>query len=261
MAKVLLRVSPETGGGGGKSNKASNKVAPVMSLPGFGDMPLFVPRDGSDAIRLIDNRTNNPATGLPFPKGKAGGKTLSVSPKIIKTIIAHAKAKGVDPYDALSIPYQETGFGLSGTGLGEVKDYFPDQGIEDNFEEIEDQKMNAEVNAMVKGLADKFKYAKSLGRGGDDANRLQGYNGYGKLFPRNGEKVTHYYGIPVTKENPLDMMKNPAYGKTVASLRNILVNNPQIKRLVESTPAFRSVWDAPVEEAAPAQKVALRVNK
>lgn len=250
MAKVMVRV---------KGDPPTKREV----VPGFGDLPLFVPKDGTDKIMLTDSRSVNPATGLPFGKGKTGGKTLSVSPKIISAIVAHAKAKGVDPYDALSIPYQETGFGASRTGLGENKDYFPDQGIEDNFEEIEDRNLHSEVNAMVKALADKFKYAKSLGYADKGkAYQFQAYNGYGKLRPQPGQATTSFYGIPVSASNPLDMARNPVYGRTVESLRNILVNNPQIKKLVESTPAFRSVWDSPQEEVAPAaSKVKLRVKK
>jgi hypothetical protein len=191
-------------------------------------------------IKLIDDRKFNPATNKPYSKDKIGGKTLEVDPDIISTIVAHAKAKGIDPYDALAVPYQETGFGATSTGLGEVKDYYPDQEVSDSFLNLEERKLNEEANAMVKGVGDKFKYAKSLGFDKKGKDYIyQAYNGYGKIGPKKGEKSTSYYGIPVTKENPLDMSKNPAYGKTVLSLRKVLENNPEIKDIINKTEAFK----------------------
>lgn len=257
MAKVLLKVPPK---GKGKTEKKASVL-----LPGFPDMPLFKPKDTDNRIHLVDSRRINPANGLPFPAGKVGGKSISVGPRELAAIVAHAKAKGIDPYDALAVPYQETGFGASGTGLGENKDFMPDNGVGDAFDDLDERNLNIEANAMVKGLADKFRYAKALGYGDKGkAYQFQAYNGYGKIAPKKGEKPTSYYGIPVSHENPLNMAANPVYGKVVSSLRDILASNPDVKRIVDTTPAFKNVWDEQPAVAPPEpvkQKVMLRVKK
>jgi hypothetical protein len=257
MAKVMLKVNGDKGGG-----PEPKKVV----IPGHEDTPLYMPTDNTDGrILLTDNRSVNPATGQPFGKDRMGTKTMRVHPNIIKAIVAHAKAKGIDPYDALAIPYQETGFGAAGTGLGENKDYFPDKGVEDNFDNLDEANMNMEANAMVKAMADKFKYAKSLGFANKGKDYMfQAYNGYGKLRPQAGEHTTSFYGIPVSHDNPLDMARNPVYGRVVSSLRNVLASNPQVKKIVETTPAFKSVWDQPQQSQEPpqaARKVMLKVSK
>lgn len=256
MAKVVLKVGP------GPKKEIIAQPQKVI-IPGHEDTPLYKPTNDIDSrILLNDTRAINPATGQAFGRNMIGAKTLRVAPNVLKAIVAHAKAKGIDPYDALSIPYQETGFGTSGTGLGENKDYFPDEGIGDNFEDLADANMNMEANAMVKAMADKFKYAKSLGyanRGKD--YMFQAYNGYGKLRPQAGEHTTSFYGIPVSHDNPLDMARNPVYGRVVASLRNILANNPQVKHIVDTTPAFKSVWDTSPEPEPPKSKVVVKVKK
>ncbi len=214
----------------------TNEKAPIAPQ---GSVAIYQPEDTIKKIKLVDNRKLNPATGTPFKN--MGNKTISVDPADIKTIVAHAKAQGISPYDALALAYQESEFGKNDMGYGQVKDYSPDQYVGEEFTEIKDVKRNQEANMLAKALKDKQAYATKLGfdKKGEDFV-FQAYNGYGKLFPQPGQQSGAYYGVPVTKQAPLDMAKNPAYGKTVLSLRDqILKNNPEIVQLVEQTPAYK----------------------
>lgn len=202
------------------------------------DLILYKPKDSVKQIRFEDKRSSSPTTGKAFKE--KGAKSLNAPVPSLKAIIAHAKAQGVDPYDALAIAYQESNFGAAGGGFGEVKDFFPDENVGLSFNEIDERKLNEDANVLAKALKEKNAYAKSLGfdkKG--DAFRLQSYNGYGKLKPQKGEKTTAFYGIPVSADNPLNMAQNPAYGKTVASLRDqILKGNKELAQLITDTPAF-----------------------
>lgn len=187
-----------------------------------------------DTILIKDRRTTSPTTGKPL----TSRKTVTAKSDDLEAIIAHAKTKGVDPLDALSIAYQESEFNRKGIGFGEVNSYFPDQDVSDSFLDLKERTRNEQANMMAKGLKDKFKYANDLGFGDKgDAYKFQAYNGYGKLSNKNGEKA--FYGIPVSRNNPLDMSKNPAYGKTVVSLRDkVLRNDKNIQSLINETPAY-----------------------
>ncbi len=203
-----------------------------------GNTPTDMPAPAGPPIRklsLTDTRTINPATGKPFKGGK-GGKSFNVDEDTLTSIISHAKAKGVNPYDALAIALQETEFGRLDPNYGSAWSTFADEGIEG------DRDQNA--NILAKALKEKLAYAKKLGldkKG--EAHMLQVYNGYGVLKPtmKIGDKWQDetYYGIPVTAEQPLDLRQNPAYGKTVISLRDeLLKKDKRIAALIESTAAY-----------------------
>lgn len=188
-------------------------------------------------LSFTDNRTINPATGKPFKSGK-GGKSASADEDTLTAIISHAKAKGVDPYDALAIALQETEFGRLDPNYGSAWSTFADDGIEGERDQ--------NANILAKALKEKLSYAKKLGldkKG--EAHMLQVYNGYGVLKPtmKIGDKWqdASYYEIPVTSDQPLDLRQNPAYGKTVISLRDeILKKDKRIAALIEKTNAYGS---------------------
>lgn len=186
--------------------------------------------------KLEDKREINPATGKPFKK--MGMKTVDVDEVNLKKIISHAKAMGVDPYTALAIAYQETNIGASDkSDLGRAID--ADFNIPSS---VKDEDIPA--YDLVKTLKSKMSYADDLVKKGklqkDEAYRIQVYNGLGKLSPNSEERSSSYYEIPVSKDNPLDLSKNPAYGKTIISLRDdILKKNSNIKKLIDQTEAFK----------------------
>ncbi len=202
-------------------------------------MPLFIPKDTITHIKINDTRKINPATGLPLKN--IGTKTVDADAEVVKRIIAHAKAQGQDPYTALAISLQENNLGKDDDNYGHVYG-------KDNWgkvpKDIPDLDQNA--YALVRTLKDKLNIAKSFGydkKG--EAHAIQAYNGYGNLYPQteagyHGGEQSAFYGIPVTKENPLRLSENPAYGKTIISLRDeILKKSPDINSLIERTEPFK----------------------
>jgi hypothetical protein len=201
-------------------------------LPGFENMPLYKPEDTS-ILKINDARKINPATGQPFKN--AGAMTAKVNPKYVSMVIKHAVNKGMDPNTALAIALQETKIGNLNENMGSAWSTFPDEGIDDPYEQG--------ANSLVKALADKLSYAKRLGydkKG--EAYALQAYNGYGKLVPQNTAPgaVQSFYEVPVSRSKPLNMAENPVYGKTIMSLRDEVVKgNPELQALIKKELASR----------------------
>lgn len=257
MAKVLL-----------KSNGGNKPRGPVVnredSIPAFGGAtpfglnpvmaPVQAPPQPRPSIKLIDNRVVNPATGQPY-KIK-GSKGISADIDSVKAIISHAKAKGVDPRTALAIALQETNIGKLDPNFGSAWATFEDEGLPDD--------LNKNANILAKAVKEKMAYANELRRKGllpsGEEYDLQTYNGLGILKPRQtaGAPISEsYYGIPVTAQRPLDLKRNPAYGKIVKQLRDeVIGSNPEILKLIESTPAYGQQVTTPS-----AQKAIIRVRK
>lgn len=204
-------------------------VTSGMGGSGDGNKPI-----DPTLIKLEDKRKKNPISGQPFKTGQ--NKSLSVNPDVIKQIIAQAKAKGIDPYTALAISYQESGldnknpFNLNPDFFGKSFGN-PEEGI--------------------KSIMKQMDYAKNLQKTGvipqGEDFMLQGYNGYGKIKKghQDLEGATSIYGVPIPAEG-FDFRKNPLYGKTVMSLRDeILKQNPQISDLVNTTPAYKQPMAPP----------------
>lgn len=201
-------------------------------LPGFESMPLYKPEDTS-ILKINDSRKINPATGKPFKN--PGAMTANVNPKYVSMVIKHAVNKGMDPNTALAVALQETKIGNLNENMGSAWSTFPDEGIDDPYEQG--------ANSLVKALSDKLSYAKHLGydkKG--EAFALQAYNGYGRLVPQNTARdaVQSFYEVPTSRANPLNMATNPVYGKTIMSLRDeVIKNNPELQSLIKKELAGR----------------------
>lgn len=226
--------------GGGDPNTAPGTAAAGADVVG-GGVPTGGPGKPKPAtLRLNDTRAINPTTGLPFKE--KGLKTIDVDPERIKAIVSHAKARGVDPYTALAIAYQESEFGTQGQNKdnwAQAWSYNANKNIP-----VTDTN-NVEASRLVNAVKDKLDYAKRLKydqKGEDFA--LQAYNGYGdlrsQLMSVGGKKVPQkMYGHMVTGDKPFLMSENPYYGQTVRSLRDeILKKDNAVKQLVDTTPSY-----------------------
>lgn len=201
--------------------------------------PVIPAKPPTPLLKINDIRKINPGTGQPFAPAAMGGRTASVNPDTMKAIVAHAKAKGVDPYTALAIAYQESTFGKSDPNLGNAWSYEGDKGIPQT------DTLNYEASRLTNALKDKLDYAKRLGydkKG--EAYALQAYNGYGDLRSRlmkvGGKSVPQkFYGNTVTGDKPFLMSEHPLYGRVVMSLRDeLLKKHADVKKIVDTTPAY-----------------------
>lgn len=182
------------------------------------------------------NDPNEPKIKL---KDSRNLKSGDFSKKHIEGIINASKALGIDPYQALALAWQESGFasakGKTGRGgfnykptLGQIKDIEPAQ-----ERELEEKSKSTGIDPMYLKLGivlrDKIKYAKQLGFK-DEAAQLQAYNGYGTITPRQFGGATKAYGVDIS--NGVSMKKNPLYGKRLLELKTDIANHPEIKKMV-----------------------------
>lgn len=147
--------------------------------------------------------------------------TRRVPRSTLQSIIDASRNK-VDPYNSLAIAYQESG--IDSTNPYHLNpDYYSSN--------------MGGPEAGVQSIQQQMKYAQKLvNRGvipqGEDY-MLQGYNGYGKIWPDHAdlEGAKKIYGqfIP---ETDLDLRKNPLYGKRIMAIKQALMKNPEITNMV-----------------------------
>lgn len=217
----------QDGGGWFSSIAADLRDLFGMEQPRKKGVVLTMPQE----MEIKDPRKISRTTGKPINPNVEllSGKYPS---QRIYNIVKAAKRYGVDPYDALAIDLQETGWGRISDGmvghsmLGESQ-LIPsklDDGDVDDFD------------MYARAIATKMQYADKLGYK-DPEMRFQTYNGLGKVYPEteqdyHGFRMKKIYGVPVPKEG-IDMRKNPLYGKRVMDIRdNILRKNPQLDMYV-----------------------------
>lgn len=182
------------------------------------------------------NDPNEPKIKLKDSKNIKSG---DFSKKHIEGIINASKSLGIDPYQALALAWQESGFASAkekkGRGgfiikpsLAQIKDIEPAQ-----EKEVEEKAKATGIDPMYLKLGvvlrDKMKYAKQLGFN-DEASQLQAYNGYGTITPRQFGGATKAYGVDIS--NGVSMKKNPLYGKRLLELKSDIANHPEIKKMV-----------------------------
>lgn len=177
--------------------------------------------------RIIDRATGNKITD----KNKL---SYDADPALLKEIITKAKANGVDPYTALAMAHQETGYAMPTPNK-----YFPDAikasnpfmvGQKDEFpnkqrigEWMQSNPNANSIDAFMTLFKNKSAIAQKMGKK-DEASVIQGWNGYGKI-PAGS------YG----SNSEIDMNSNPVYGKRIIDLRdNVIKTNPEIVKMVES---------------------------
>lgn len=190
------------------------------------------------SLYIKDTRTTNPVTGEKINPNR-DLKSADYPLDIIKTTIKGAKLVGVDPYLSLAVAMQENLKDPSGTEPYHLR-FKPKSTWENYTDEVQ---VNSQKNPELfkqsldfnSFLLEKMQEGKKRGYT-DSAGQVQAYNGYGKLFSDTekhyyGHENRKFYGVDVTKE-PLDLSKNPAYGKTVMSLKHMLERNQDIKNLI-----------------------------
>lgn len=197
--------------------------------PRFVGGPFKMPADTiRKTLRINDTRKINPATGQPFKQ--AGSKSIDADVDTVRDIIRHAKGKGVDPYEALAIAYQESNIDREHPYHLRVSEYGNKYGTPETG---------------VQSIVSQMQYANDLIRKGKipntDEYRLQGYNGYGRIYEEHPdlEGSKSIYGIPIPDQG-INLLHNPLYGKTVKSLRDeVLKKHPEIVKMVNETPAYQ----------------------
>jgi hypothetical protein len=214
-----------------------------MELPSklekFADvLPLKYLGTSDNMVSIKDNRSIHPVTGNPINPNKDlfSGE---YNKGIISDIISESKKVGYDPYKALAVGLFESKLGQTDDNIGHV---INPMGKNDTTVGV-----TPDISQMVSTLKywdDKSRKNKKYNT---DEYALQAYNSPAVLDDSNvflnpktekkylapipGHQTDSFYGIDVTKK-PLNLKENPAYGKTVMSLANMLKENPELQKMI-----------------------------
>lgn len=186
----------------------------------------------SNKIKVVDGRQVDVATGKKV--SDTNKLSYEADPMLVNEIVSKSNKYGIDPYTALAMCHQETGYALP-----KPNKYFPDVikasnpyivGQNDEFpggQKIgEWMQANPDANnidAFMTLYKNKAERAQKMGKK-DEASVIQGWNGYGKI-PAGS------YG----SDSEIDMNSNPVYGKRIIDLReNVIKKNPEIVKMVQA---------------------------
>lgn len=167
-------------------------------------------------IKVKDKRSRDAITGKEIPSTLR--KHANIPEEHLNYVVKKAKQYGIDPYTALAINLQETGFdqkwAMNPFQLGKI----------DMYGDVIDQ--------SLKFMKEKFDLGKKLGKKTEE-EIIQAYNGYGTLKDQGV-----MYGID-TSANPINMKENPLYGKRIINLRDsVLRKDPDFVKRVETVMAM-----------------------
>lgn len=190
--------------------------APPVKVPAASPMQSAIPEKRPYAIDIADTRKADSITGKPVLSQNSLSQK-NVPRFMLSSIIREAKRQNVDPYTALAMAHQESGYSM-----------------DNPFHLLGGGKTDDPVKEGIAFLKDKLDYARRLGKT-DEAAQIQAFNGYGKVGSHTEGKQKMMYGVDVSK-TPIDMNKTPLYGHRIIDIReNILKKNPEIAKLVAET--------------------------
>jgi hypothetical protein len=205
----------------------------ALRLDGFYTRPIeefkqkfWPPEPEKYMVSVKDKREVDSVTGMAMTD--TNRMHADIDSATIKHIAERARKYKVDPYTAMAIGIQETGLS-SDFADNPFRLFNMVSNLKDLTEADDDI-----IDFSMKKMAEKIDYAKKLGKKTDE-DIIQAWNGYGKIKKGTEGLGDKAYGIDISKE-PIDMGKNPVYGKRVKDIRdNILKKNPEIVELVNST--------------------------
>ena len=184
------------------------------------------PEPVNSKLKIADTRELDAVTNTPM--SDTNRMHVEMDSTTIKKIAEEARKNKIDPYTAIAIGIQETGF--KPEHADNPYSIFQMVNSLDDLGSMQDDP----IGFSMKKLSEKFDYAKKLGKKTEE-EIIQSWNGYGKIKKGTEGLGDKAYGIDISKE-PIDMGKNPVYGKRVKDIRdNILKKNPEIVELVNST--------------------------
>lgn len=160
-------------------------------------------------IKVTDDRKTDAVTGKPI--SDKDRLHANIDPNFASEIIISANRNKIDPYIALAIAHQESGYGNTEGGL--ENPYSIDNSPEEAGKNWEHLNAKGGIQLFMELFNKKLDLANRLGKK-DEASKIQAWNGYGTISRKSEDNSSKYYGIDVGKK-PLNMNENPVYGKRV----------------------------------------------
>ena len=216
-------------GDGGETDQNPLLKSKTLLLEGNDENPQDLGPDANRSgfgindkkIHISDNRKIRATTGKKINPNVAL-KTGDYDENVIDSLIKYSIKYNIDPNRVLAQGLAESTFGKKDSqNIGHLKHFYRNESpYPQMMEAILEGDRLAKTNKNKKTTREEI---------------IQGYNGYGKLFPET-EKDYHggnskgFYEVPFGKEGYLDMDKNPLYGIEIKDLMdNVIGKDAQIQ--------------------------------
>lgn len=216
-------------GDGGETDQNPLLKSKTLLLEGNDENPQDLGPDANRSgfgindkkIHISDNRKIRATTGKKINPNVAL-KTGDYDENVIDSLIKYSIKYNIDPNRVLAQGLAESTFGKKDSqNIGHLKHFYKNESpYPQMMEAILEGDRLAKTNKNKKTTREEI---------------IQGYNGYGKLFPET-EKDYHggnskaFYEVPFGKEGYLDMDKNPLYGIEIKDLMdNVIGKDAQIQ--------------------------------
>lgn len=219
-------------GDGGETDQNPLLKSKTLLLEGNDENPQDLGPDANRSgfginnkkIHISDNRKIRATTGKKINPNVAL-KTGDYDENVIDSLIKYAVKYNIEPNRVLAQGLAESTFGKKDSqNIGHLKHFYKNESpYPQMMEAILEGDRLAKTNKNKKTTREEI---------------IQGYNGYGKLFPET-EKDYHggnskaFYEVPFGKEGYLDMDKNPLYGIEIKDLMdNVIGKDPIIQNKI-----------------------------
>lgn len=172
-------------------------------------------------VNFIDTRTNDPV--VPGKKLEATRKhhVKGVSREELMKMVNQARKLNTDPSTAITTALWETNMGQTDRNL--VHDLYQVSPTEEGLEGFD-----AQADMAMQAINRQLKLGKKKYPEGPFYKQMQAFQGYGNLYPNTeedyyGHANQAFFGIPVTRQNPLRTNVLFPYGKTIENFRDSVV--------------------------------------
>lgn len=216
-------------GDGGETDQNPLLKSKTLLLEGNDENPQDLGPDANRSgfgindkkIHISDNRKIRATTGKKINPNVAL-KTGDYDENVIDSLIKYSIKYNINPNRVLAQGLAESTFGKKDSqNIGHLKHFYKNESpYPQMMEAILEGDRLAKTNKNKKTTREEI---------------IQGYNGYGKLFPET-EKDYHggnskaFYEVPFGKEGYLNMDKNPLYGIEIKDLMdNVIGKDAQIQ--------------------------------
>jgi len=172
-------------------------------------------------VNFIDTRINDPV--VPGKKLEATRKhhVKGVSRDELNRMVNQARKLKTDPATAITTALWETNMGQTDRNL--VHDLYQVSPTEEGLEGFD-----AQANMAAQAINRQLKLGIKKYPKGPFYKQMQAFQGYGNLYPNTeedyyGHTNQAFFGIPVTRQNPLRTNVLFPYGKTIENFRDSVV--------------------------------------
>lgn len=172
-------------------------------------------------VNFVDTRVNDPVVSGKKLEATRKHHVKGVSREELMKMVNQARKLNTDPSTAITTALWETNMGQTDRNL--VHDLYQVSPTEEGLEGFD-----AQADMAMQAINRQLKLGKKKYPEGPFYKQMQAFQGYGNLYPNTeedyyGHANQAFFGIPVTRQNPLRTNVLFPYGKTIENFRDSVV--------------------------------------